>query len=68
MAECGIPTLIFYITALALLYIRRIKILKSLSKVQLIFMAVVGVYLISAFFGNTMIYIVPHFWMALALI
>ena len=68
MAECGIPTLIFYLVALLILYVRRIKNLKNLTNMQLVFMGIVSAYLISALFGNTMYYTVPYFWMALALI
>jgi len=68
MAECGIPTLVFYLSALGILYIRRIKNIKNLKAIQMIFMGVCGAYLISAFFGNTIIYIMPYFWMALAIV
>jgi len=68
MAECGIPTLVFYLSALGILYIRRIKNIKNLKNIQLICMGVCGAYLISAFFGNTIIYIMPYFWMALAIV
>lgn len=68
MSECGIPTLIFYLSAIGILYVRRIRNIKSLKNIQLIFMGVCGAYLMSAFFGNTIIYIMPYFWMALAII
>jgi len=68
MAASGIPTLIFYFSSLVILYIRKIKKLKDLTNIQLIFMAVVVGYLVSAFFGNTMYYTVPYFWVALAAI
>ena len=48
--------------------VRRIKNLKNLTNMQLVFIAVTCTYLISAFWGNTMYYTVPYFWMALALI
>ena len=36
MAECGIPTLIFYLIALAIVFVRRIKNLNNLSNFQLV--------------------------------
>lgn len=68
MAASGIPTLIFYLSALGILYIRKIKSFKSLSNMQVTSIMLVSAYLISAFFGNTMYYTMPYFWMALAMI
>jgi len=66
-AFMGLPALIFYLAALITLLTNRIKNIKNVSvSVMIAFCAVIG-YLISAFFGNTMYYTTPFFFMLLGI-
>lgn len=66
-AFMGIPALIFYLTALIMLFVNRIKNIKNISVAVLIAGCAVIGYLISAFFGNTMYYTTPFFFMLLGI-
>ncbi|MHB1151476.1 MAG: O-antigen ligase family protein [Eubacteriales bacterium] len=66
-AFMGIPALLLYLAALITLFMNRIKNNKKLSAAVLIaFCAVIG-YAVSAFFGNTMYYTTPFFFMLLGI-
>lgn len=67
-AFLGIPGLLFYLTALISLLIFCIK---NIKKIPLIFIVVGGIvfgYCVSAFFGNTLYYTTPYYFMFLGLI
>jgi len=66
-AFIGLPALIFYLTALVMLFVSRIKNIKNISVAVLIAGCAVIGYLISAFFGNTMYYTTPFFFMLLGI-
>lgn len=66
-AFMGIPALLLYLAALITLFINRIKNNQKVSAAVLIaFCAVIG-YAVSAFFGNTMYYTTPFFFMLLGI-
>lgn len=66
-AFMGIPALLFYLAALIALFINRIKNLNNVSVAVLIAGCAVIGYLISAFFGNTMYYTAPFFFILLGI-
>lgn len=64
----GIPALLMYIGALILISIYGIGNLKTLGpEVIIASIAVVG-YCISSFFGNTMYYTTPYYWMVIGVV
>ena len=64
----GIPAAIFYIVGLILLFINCIKNRKQLPSYAIISGTAVFAYCISAFFGNSMYYTTPYFFMMLGMI
>lgn len=64
-ASLGFPALAFYLSGLGSLFVRFIQIFKKLSLLQLTLFVCVLSYLISSFFGNTMYYTSPYFFMLL---
>lgn len=62
----GVLTGIFYITALVIILVKSIRNFRNLSKFTIMLIMTVGVYLISAFFGNTMPHTFPIFLVILA--
>lgn len=64
----GIPAAIFYIVGLILLFIYCIKNRKQLPNYAIISGIAVFAYCISAFFGNTMFYTTPYFFMMLGML
>ena len=64
-ASLGFPALGFYLAGLGSLFVRFIKRFKALSPLQLTLFVCVLSYLISSFFGNTMYYTSPYFFMLL---
>lgn len=67
-AFCGIPALVLYLSALISLCVNRCKNLKKLSGYTLVAAGVVIGYLISAFFGFTIYYTTPYFYMFLGFV
>lgn len=65
---CGIPALVLYLSALISLCVNRCKNLKKLSIWTLTAAGVVVGYLISAFFGFTLYYTTPYFYMFLGFV
>ena len=61
----GLPTLIFYLTALIILLVKAIKHFRQLSKTSILLMMTIGVNLISAIFGNIMPQTEPFFMIIL---
>ena len=66
-ASLGIPALIFYLSALFLVFKRAFKNRKNISTNTIIALCSVLAYLVSAFFGNTMFYTSPYFFILLAI-
>lgn len=66
-AFMGLPALIFYLAALIMLFLNRIKNIKNISVIVLIAGCAVIGYAISAFFGNTMYYTAPFFFILLGI-
>ena len=64
----GIPSLIFYLAALILLAISRLKKLKELDPMLVVLSGMIVTYLASSFFGNPISNTVVYFWMLLGLI
>lgn len=64
----GIPAAIFYITGLILILVYAIKNRKRLPDYTFISGITVFAYCISAFFGNTMYYTSPYFFMMLGMV
>lgn len=64
----GIPAAIFYITGLLMLFVYCIKNRKQLPSYAIISGTAVFAYCISAFFGNSMYYTTPYFFMMLGMI
>lgn len=64
----GIPAAIFYITGLLLLFLHCIKNRKQLPSYAIISGLAVFAYCISAFFGNTMYYTSPYFFIVLGIL
>ena len=64
----GIPAALFYITGLILLFIHCMKNRIKLTNHKIIAGIAVFSYCISAFFGNTMFYTTPYFFMMLGMI
>lgn len=64
----GIPALLCYLVALISLLITMLKNLKSLSKEMLVMGAIVFAYCVSAFFGNTLYYTTPYYFIFLGAI
>lgn len=62
----GVLTGIFYITALVIILVKSIKNFRALSKFTITLIMTIGVYLISALFGNTMPHTYPTFMVILA--
>lgn len=67
-ASMGLPALVFYLSALGSIFIKWVKQIQSASlyKIALFFIALT--YVISSFFGNTMIYTFPYYVVILALL
>lgn len=66
-AFMGLPALIFYLAALVMLFLNRIKNIKNIPAVVLIAGCAVTGYAVSAFFGNTMYYTAPFFFILLGM-
>lgn len=66
-AFMGIPALLFYLAAMITMFIYRIKNIHNASADVLIAFCAVAAYLISAFFGNTVYYTAPFFFMLLGM-
>lgn len=64
----GIPAAIFYLTGLFMLFIYCIKNRKQLPSYAIISGTAVFAYCISAFFGNSMYYTTPYFFMMLGML
>lgn len=64
----GIPAAIFYISALIFLFINAMKNRKILPSYAIISGIAVFAYCISAFFGNSMFYTTPYFFMMLGML
>ena len=64
----GIPASIFYIAGLVFLFVFALKKRKQLSYYSIISGLAVLAYCISAFFGNTMYYTSPYFFMILGMV
>ncbi len=64
----GIPAAVFYITGLILLFIHNIENRKQLPDYAIISGIAVFAYCISAFFGNSMYYTTPYFFIVLGMI
>ena len=64
----GIPAAIFYLAGLILLFVYCIKNRKQLPSYAIISGTAVFAYCISAFFGNTMYYTTPYFFMILGML
>lgn len=65
---CGIPALLMYLSSLITLCVNRCKKLKELSPITIAAAGVVVGYLISAFFGFTIYYTTPYFFMFLGFV
>lgn len=66
-ASLGIPAMILYMSALGFGFVGVFRKLKKMSAAGIIAFAIVGSYLVSAMFGNTMYYTYPYFLIFLAL-
>lgn len=66
-ASLGLPAMIFYISGLMCHLITFFKKFKQLDLFQIGFYVVIGGYLISSLFGNTMFNTSPYFFMILAI-
>lgn len=64
----GIPAALMYIAALAWLFIFCVKNIKKLDRNAIVLGIAVISYCVSAFFGNTMYYTSPYFFMTLGLL
>ena len=64
----GIPAAILYLTGLFMLFIYCIKNRKQLPSYAIISGTAVFAYCISAFFGNSMYYTTPYFFMMLGML
>lgn len=64
----GIPGLLFYLASLITLAFKRIRELRTLEPTVLIAGGVMFGYLASAFFGNTMFYTSPYFFMIFGIV
>lgn len=64
----GIPAAFFYITGLVLLFVSCIKNRKQLPSYAIISGIAVFAYCISAFFGNSMFYTTPYYFMLLGML
>ena len=64
----GIPAALFYLTGLFMLFFHCIKNRKQLPSYAIISGVAVFAYCISAFFGNTMFYTTPYFFMMLGML
>lgn len=67
-AFMGIPALIFYLVALIGIFIYCIKRIRKLNVCILVTGGMVFAYLISSFFGNTMYYTTPYYFMILGIL
>lgn len=65
---CGVPALLMYLSALITLCVNRCKVLKTISPITIAVAGVVIGYLISAFFGFTIYYTTPYFFMFLGFV
>ncbi|SHH38725.1 O-Antigen ligase [Clostridium collagenovorans DSM 3089] len=63
----GIPALLLYLSALFNIFIRNFKRRKILNEGNIIALVATFAYLASAFFGNTMYYTAPYFFIILAI-
>lgn len=63
----GVPALLLYLGALLNIFIRNFKQRKLLSEGNIIALVASFGYLASAFFGNTMYYTTPYFFIILAI-
>ncbi|MEA4973467.1 MAG: O-antigen ligase family protein [Candidatus Metalachnospira sp.] len=66
-ASLGIPAAVFYISGLVCLLLMLIKKFKRISMEVLCSYCVIGSYLVSSMFGNTMFYTSPFYFMLLGL-
>lgn len=66
-ASLGIPAMLFYVGGLFVHLWSFIKGIKQLSPLTIGLYVIVGGYLVSSLFGNTMFYTTPYFFMILAL-
>lgn len=64
----GVPAALMYIGALISLFIYCIKRLKKLNVLLLVTGGMVFAYVVSSFFGNTMYYTAPYYFMTLGLL
>lgn len=64
----GIPALVFYLTALISIFVCCIKGIRKLSPCMLAAGGIVFAYCISAFFGNTMYYTTPYYFIFLGML
>lgn len=64
----GIPALVFYLTALISIFVCCIKRIRKLSPSMLVAGGIVFAYCVSAFFGNTMYYTTPYYFIFLGMI
>jgi len=65
---CGIPALLMYLSALITLCVNRCKTLKTISPMTIAVAGVVIGYLVNAFFGFTLYYTTPYFFMFLGFV
>lgn len=65
-AEMGIPALLFYLGGLISLAIHHLRKLRELSPLSLVAAMALISYAVSAFFGNSTLYVTPYFWMMVA--
>lgn len=65
---CGVPALLMYLSALITLCVNRCKKLKTISPVTIAVAGVVIGYLVNAFFGFTLYYTTPYFFMFLGFV
>ena len=64
----GLPSMIIYISAFVVIFVKAIKHRKKLSNLSITLSFCVGTYLISALFGNTMPHTIPFFALFLGFI
>lgn len=67
-AFLGIPALVFYLTALISVFVCCIKGIRKLSPCMLAAGGIVFAYCVSAFFGNTMYYTTPYYFIFLGML
>lgn len=67
-AFLGIPGLVFYLAALVTIFVHCIKKIRRLSPYMLVAGGIVFAYCVSAFFGNTMYYTTPYYFIFLGVL